>query len=217
MKLWEIHQFSLGWNFLHSEFVIWADEVLIINKRFSPVFQQTFMFSLLFFQDAYSPESILSKEPMFSVFHDLLFSLIVRTSYPHVALCLERSIVTLVCTKSCLVLLVKFTSTDMKLGQELSTQTSRFKALSSCRLGSWLDPWIEGFKKWAGMSGYFQQIYLAGCYAFKIIVCLWYTNYMPYNMWISTVLTLPSGRSQAASITSYTNSSSQLLVQTKWG
>lgn len=61
VKLWEIHQFSLGWNFLHSEFVIWADEVLIINKRLSPVFQQSLHVLVIIFSGRLVPRKHLVK------------------------------------------------------------------------------------------------------------------------------------------------------------
>lgn len=53
--------------------LISADEVLIFNKRFSPVFQQSLQILVINFQDTQSQESILSLEPRSSVFPDLPF------------------------------------------------------------------------------------------------------------------------------------------------
>lgn len=64
-------------------------------KAFSPIFQQSLqVWVIIYFQDEHSQGSILSPGLMFSVFHDLLFSLMVRINYAHVALCLERPFVT---------------------------------------------------------------------------------------------------------------------------
>lgn len=142
----------------------------------------------------------------------------VNISHPHVALCLERAIVMPTSkykARPCFTTEVH--QPRYETGQELysSTQTSRFKASSSCRLGSWLYPWTKGFKKELECVCVcvFQHIYLAGCYDFKMIVFLWYTSYVTYNTWISSVPTLPSGRSLTASITDYTNSSLQTSVR----